>query len=262
MIALLAVADAALLALPSAAVALAVHVALTLLAGAIWLRRGQLSVAPAMLGAAGPIGLLAGIALGGLWPWGGREDALPATDSAPRAAGDLLAKRWLDGRVHHPAPDAVGSLVTVLRHGDVPMRRAALETVVRSFEPALSPLIAQALADPDQTIRALAAAAAARIAANFAATRVQLEAAVAAGAPDAPARLARALEEQARANVLFSDQQRAGWRAEAVRLHDDPAARAAAAWAAGDYAALDALLAAAPAGTLAPLHRWWDVEPA
>ncbi|MGJ3626644.1 hypothetical protein AB5I41_06890 [Sphingomonas sp. MMS24-JH45] len=199
----LALADAALLALPSREIALMLHVALTLIAGATWIRRGPLVVAPAMLGVAGSgradgrdrVGTAVAVARAPR-----RRRAPPPTPAqTPRIGVGRLAKRWLDGRVRHPASAEVGSLVTILRHGDVPMRRAALETVVRSFEPALSPLIAQALADPDQTIRALAAAAAARIAANLAATRATLEAAVEADEPGrAAARLARAPEGQAR----------------------------------------------------------------
>jgi polysaccharide biosynthesis protein PelE len=87
--------------------------------------------------------------------------------------------RILDGRLHYPEPDEVGSLAAMLRHGNLQARYKALEIVVISFEPRLSPLIAMALADEDQTIRALAAAAAAQISYNLAQQRRQLEAKIA-----------------------------------------------------------------------------------
>lgn len=261
----LAAVDLMLLVLPDARVALAVHLLLTLVAGALWWRAGRLASAPAVLGILGPAGLLAGIVLSRLSRYGG-ADLLPELPSPHRRSPHSVAARLLDGRVRHAAPEALGSLVAVMRQGDVPTRRRALETVVRSFEPALSPLVALALTDADQTIRALAAAAAARIAANFAAARAALEERIAAGEPDAAPRLAALLAEHARANVLLSDQHRAALRQEALRLDSDPRVRAEAAWAAGDYAALDALAAAHapgdPGDPVAPLRGWWRAEPA
>lgn len=233
-IAVLAAADAALWLLPwPHAPLLLCHLAVTLIAGGIWLCGGELAVAPAVLGILGPIGLLLGIAMAHRRSAAGGD--VPRTEaglsgSSPRT----MAARLLDGRVRHAAPDALGSLVAIMRHGDVSARRRALETVVRSFEPALSPLVALALSDRDQTIRALAAAAAARIVANFAATRAALEAGATAGDPGAATRLAALLAEHARANVLLSDQQRSALRQEALRRSDDPRTRAAAAWSAGD----------------------------
>ena len=262
----LAAADAALWLLPwPHAPLLLCHLALTLIAAGIWLRGGDWAVAPAVLGILGPVGLLLGIAMAR------RRSA--AVDDVPRAEAALadpsprtMAARLLDGRVRHAAPDALGSLVAIMRHGDVSARRRALETVVRSFEPALSPLVALALGDRDQTIRALAAAAAARIAANFTATRATLEAKAAAGEAGAAMRLAAFLAEHARANVLLSDQQRSVLRQEALRRSDDPRTRAAALWSAGDYDALDALAEAGPVAQaddpLAGLRGWWHHRPA
>lgn len=75
--------------------------------------------------------------------------------------------RMLDRRITFPETDQVESLVTILRSGCLASRRKALETAVRSFEPRLSTLIAAALRDEDQTIRALAAAAAAQVGHNL-----------------------------------------------------------------------------------------------
>ena len=259
----LAVADAAALAL-SWPGAVALHLSATLIAAGWWLWRGRPSAAPAILAVLGPVGLLAGMALSRT---AGTSRRPPVGDDEPeRAPVRTTAARLLDGRVRHAAPEALGSLVAIMRHADVPTRRRALETVVRSFEPALSPLVAMALTDPDQTIRALAAAASARIVANFGATRTSLEARVAAGEADARARLGALLADHARANVLFSDPQRATLRQEAAALSDDPGVRAATLWAAGDYAALDALVVAVPPGgtddALAPIRGWWRPEPA
>ncbi|WP_176591040.1 hypothetical protein [Sphingobium sp. EM0848] len=87
--------------------------------------------------------------------------------------------RILDERVRYPDCDEVGSLATVLCHGDLPARYKALETVVTSFEPRLSPLIVMALSDEDQTIRALAAAAAAQVSYNLAQQSGELQARIA-----------------------------------------------------------------------------------
>lgn len=251
--------------LPDARFSLGCHIVLTLVAMGLWLRSGRLATAPAVLGIVGPVGLLAGMMLSRRWRGGG-ADLLPELPALHRRSAHTVAARLLDGRVRHAAPEALGSLVAVMRRGDVPTRRRALETVVRSFEPALSPLVALALTDADQTIRALAAAAAARITGNLAAARAALEERVLAGEPDAAARLSTLLAEHARANVLLSEPQRVVLRQEALRLDPGPRLRAEAAWAAGDYAVLDALAAAHPAGDpadpVAPLRGWWRAEPA
>ena len=87
--------------------------------------------------------------------------------------------RILDERVCYPDADNVSSLATMLHHGDLQARFQALETAVTSFEPRLSPLIAAALSDSDQTIRALAAAAATQVNYNLTAQRADLESKIA-----------------------------------------------------------------------------------
>jgi hypothetical protein len=87
--------------------------------------------------------------------------------------------RILDERVRYPDSDEIGSLATMLRYGNLQARYRALETAVISFEPRLSPLIAMALSDDDQTIRALAAAAAAQVSSNLALQRKELQARIA-----------------------------------------------------------------------------------
>ncbi len=178
----------------------------------------------------------------------------PVAGGSAQRGARLAVARMLDGRVHHATPDTLSSLVTIMRHGAVAERRRALETVVRSFEPALSPLIALALTDSDQTIRALAAAASARVAENLVLARERLSARVADGVdPDAATSLATLLADHARSDVLLSDSQRLHLREDAVSMmvaavpagNSDPrsATRDAlmieALWAAGDYDAID-----------------------
>lgn len=87
--------------------------------------------------------------------------------------------RILDERVRYPDCDEIGSLATILRHGSLQARYRALETAVTSFEPRLSPLIVMALSDEDQTIRALAAAAAAQVSYNLTLQISELQARIA-----------------------------------------------------------------------------------
>ena len=251
--------------------ALAGHAVLTMLGFVLCLRNhGSTGFATAVLGVLGPIGILATLPLARVSP------ALPqrsadatfgprARHSAHRGAG-LQVARMLDGRVHHATPDTVSSLVTIMRHGDVAARRRALETVVRSFEPALSPLIALALTDGDQTIRALAAAASARVAENLVLARARLTARIADGSdPEATTTLAALLADHARADVLLSDSQRMHLREDAVALMQaaepaDRIVRIEALWAAGDYAAIDRIVQA-EAGDEA-MAAWWRAEAA
>lgn len=250
---------------------LAAHAGLSAVGYALWLRHGRaIGLAPAILGAVGPVGLMIGV----LTHRAGTPGAVATHDddavfgpmpALRRHRGAMLAvARMLDGRVHHGEPDSARSLVTMMRHGDVGDRRRALETVVRSFQPALSPLVALALTDGDQTIRALAAAASARVVQNLALSRVAIEARIAAGTdPEAAATLATLLADHARFNVLLSDSQRAHLRADAVAIltaggavtSDDAVVEAL--WAARDYAALDRIAAAPVAGPVA--HMDGDV---
>lgn len=87
--------------------------------------------------------------------------------------------RILDERIQYPEADEVGSLAGMLCQGSLQSRYKALETVVTSFEPRLSSLIVMALSDEDQTIRALAASAAAQISYNLVQQRHELEAKIA-----------------------------------------------------------------------------------
>ena len=245
--------------------------------------------APAMLGVLGPLGLLAALPITRIFrPSVQRSDDEmfgPVAGHSTQRGARLAVARMLDGRVHHATPDTLSSLVTIMRHGAVAERRRALETVVRSFEPALSPLMALALTDGDQTIRALAAAASARVAENLVLARARLSARVADGVdPDAAVRLATLLADHARSDVLLSDSQRLHLREDAVatmageisRGADDPrsATRDAltmeALWAAGDYDAIDRTAAAIEASSEQPdppidkgdrsartLANWW-----
>lgn len=253
--------------------ALAAHAVISTLAYALWLRDGGvIGFAPAMLGLLGPVGLLLGQYLSNRRPSlaARPEEAVfgPRPARVARRGASLATARMLDGRVHHAGPDTLSSLHTVLRHGDVAARRRAVETIVRSFEPALSPLIALALTDKDQTIRALAAAASSRVVQNLAVAREGLT--VAQDDPEAAARLAALLAKHARADVLLSDSQRAHLRTDALALMpaEEPQRlmlMVEALWAAGDLAAIDTLLgdlpADAPADLLA-LSRWWQAEAA
>ena len=248
----LAAIDVIVLALPgfSGGWRLVVHIAATIAGFVVMVRIRPLGIRGGVLGIFGPAGLLVAHALA--WR---RQSRLPA----PVVMADPTAQeststgaRMLDGRMRHAAPETLGSLVTVLRHGSVSARRRALETVVRSFEPALSPLIARALADGDQTIRALAAAAAARMSRNLTQRRAVLAARVERGDTVAEDALIALLSDHARANVLLSDAQRDQLRRDVMailkerpagdaRNHKLETILAEAAWAAGDYELIDEL---------------------
>lgn len=270
--------------------ALAVHVVASGIWLTLWLRSGAAAgFAAAMLGVMGPLGLLVALPLARfVRPAAHRSDDEmfgPVAGRSAQRGARLAVARMLDGRVHHATPDTLSSLVTIMRHGAVAERRRALETVVRSFEPALSPLIALALTDSDQTIRALAAAASARVAENLVLARARLSARVADGGdPDAATNLARLLGDHARSDVLLSDSQRLHLREDAVATmaaaglggaderHADTrdALMIEAFWAAGDYDAIDWMATAiqasadrtdAPIGandrTASTLANWW-----
>lgn len=120
--------------------------------------------------------------------------------------------RLLDERVLFPRPERVESLAVILSHGDLESRCKTLETVVRSFEPRLSPLVAKALADPDQTVRALAAAASAQISANISERVARIEAEAEANADmdvDDRYDFGMLLFNHGSYNVLLSQSQRA-----------------------------------------------------
>ncbi|TCP87518.1 hypothetical protein C8J42_11033 [Sphingomonas sp. PP-CE-1A-559] len=248
---------------------LAVHAVASAFGFGVWLRSGTATgFAPAVLGVFGPLGLLAALPLVRVFKLKTQrsDDEMfgPVAGRSAQRGARLAVARMLDGRVHHATPDTLSSLVTIMRHGAVAERRCALETVVRSFEPALSPLIALALTDGDQTIRALAAAASARVAENLVLARARLSARIADGAdPDAATSLATLLADHARSDVLLSDSQRLHLREDAVATMvaavpskaDDPgsgtrdALMMEALWAAGDYAAIDRMATAIEAAS-------------
>lgn len=260
------------------AAALLGHAVLTLATCAIWLRsdpHGGFAVA--VLGLAGPIGIMAGQVIGRIADR--RADRLPIDPtkgwerrSIRRQGAAREMARLLDGRIHYPAPEGIDSLVAILRHGPVSARRRALETVVRAFEPGLSPLVVRMLDDPDQTIRALAAAASARITQNLIEQRAVLQAKVAAGDDGAAETLGRLLAEHGRANRLLSDTQRQHLREDAANLLkargmtvEAAELDVEAAWAARDYATIDRIHAAAPKGEDAQddaMAGWWRAEAA
>lgn len=219
----------------------------------------------AAAGAIGPVGLI--VAQGLAWR---RRLQLPAPIDRDAQAGlpqPATAARMLDGRIHTPPAESIGAFSTVLAHGDVAARRRALEAVVRAFRPQLSPLIVQALADKDQTIRALAAAAAARVIGNLSEQRAALTARSERGEADAQDALVTLLDDHARGNALLSDAQRRAMRQEALtlmaaqpttveRTRRYEALLAESAWDAGDFATLDALAARAPTHLPARLGGW------
>lgn len=144
----------------------------------------------------------------------------PASSHAAQRPDDSahLIERLLDERILFPRPERVESLAVILSHGDLESRCRTLETVVRSFEPRLSPLIAKALADPDQTVRALAAAASAQISANISERVARIEAEVEAEADldvDGRYDFGMLLFNHGSYNVLLSQSQRTVLRAKA-----------------------------------------------
>jgi hypothetical protein len=270
--------------------ALTTHAVASVSGLTLWLRSGAAAgFAAAVFGVMGPLGLLVALPLArSVRPASHRSDDEmfgPVAGRSAQRGARLAVARMLDGRVHHATPDTLSSLVTIMRHGAVAERRRALETVVRSFEPALSPLIALALTDSDQTIRALAAAASARVAENLVLARARLSARVADGDdPDAATNLARLLGDHARSDVLLSDSQRLHLREDAVATMaaagsdgaDDrngdtrDALMIEAFWAAGDYDAIDWMATAIQASAdrtgdptggndrgAATLANWW-----
>ena len=152
-----------------------VHIVLTLLALLVWFRHRLANTAydiPVLaLGAAfGPCGMVL-FALAKPWDWAAKcvgrlssAATMPSRQAGRQAETPVRTlARVLDGRIYFPEANRVESLNTTLRFGGLMARRKSLEAIVRSFEPKLSPLIAVALTDRDQTIRALAAAASAQI---------------------------------------------------------------------------------------------------
>jgi hypothetical protein len=160
----------------------------------------------------GPGGCLIFLLFAGLTGrWRGRrrvvfDDGDDVAEKEDVGAAHLGAtEALLEGRLSLVTAAKVGSLISVLRYGDVNDRMRAVEIAVRSFEPRLSPIVAAALLDPDQTIRALAAAASTQIAKNCDRTRARLERRLRqAGATGDPADLILFLNSHGTHNVLLS----------------------------------------------------------
>ena len=151
------------------------HVVMTVLAIVLCLRevlsKGSMGPTKLLIGSAfGPAGVLL-VAIVQPFEWTRRRTrklersvAKPGQrEVRPLNAITHMRSRTLDDRVSYPEPHQLGSLESTLRFGDRWSRPKALQAVVRSFEPKLSPLVAIALRDQDQTLRALAASASARI---------------------------------------------------------------------------------------------------
>lgn len=187
-------------------------------------------------GLAFPLGVLLGVpgivVFLRVRPWGRRlprriaHSTVRRKNVARRMADEQDATaRLLDGRVSIPEADNVESLRAILRNGPLERRCAALQAVVRSFEPALTPLVAIALSDPDQTVRALAAATSAQVSANLAERIAHMEAQA---SPNLDERydFAMLLLEHGCRNVLLSQSQAANLRdnarARLVSVLNDP----------------------------------------
>lgn len=143
----------------------------------------------------------------------GRRFTLPLAGTTAQAGeserAPITATRILDERVRHCDADRLGSLTRVFRRGTTSDRQAAIEAVISRFEPRLTPIIALALADRDQTIRALAASASTQIAQRLARRKAHLEVAIAHGGQIADQIvLADLLAAHGRHDVLLSDTQR------------------------------------------------------
>lgn len=263
-------------------IVMAGHVSLTLLAVTLAMRWPATRRVAAMVGMAiGPLGVIGGVALSSIRLTALRHRAtgddattadrtatsalLSAPALAPASGAGAMVARLLDGRVRHPDPDSLGSLITILRHGDVDARRGALEAAVRNFDPRLSPVVARALTDEDQTIRALAAAAASRIAQRLAEERADHARARLSGDAVGAGQVGAALWDHSRFDILLSDTQRDQI---ARDVCGDDAARQAVMtlndrWKAHDFAAIDRICAAMAAddGQVDPAMRaaarWW-----
>lgn len=264
--------------------ALLAHLFLSLAALAIWWRQGAgRRFAPVLgmaLGPAGVFGAMVAPPIGAL-ARGWRFLRLPPVDGLelhpprrPAGSSGAMVARLLDGRVRHPDPASLGSLIGVMRHGSLDDRRSALETAVRSFDPRLSTVVAKALTDDDQTIRALAAAAASRLAQRLMDERLALAAAMTAGEDAEAARLRAALMDHSRFDVLLSDTQRAQLAREAASATtagtDDEGRLIRTLdqyWDAQDFDMVDLLCwkaaqtDALPPDPLWTAARWWAAQP-
>lgn len=178
-----------------------------------WLSPMPRRFAPIIGCAIGPLGVLGGIMLPPVLglirrpprPQPTKFTAQTSEADAEEDAGMALVNQLLDGRLYHPAPQSMGSLVTMIRFGSVPERIAALSNVVRNFDARLAEIVVHALNDPDQTVRALAAATAAQVTQTVAIDRDRLKSASSRARLEAAARLSL----HAHHNTLLSDSLRA-----------------------------------------------------
>lgn len=227
----------------------------------------------------GPVGLFGGIALPPvlkivLLPWLLRRDRRTSRLAPERQAGEQspdiqLLNRLLDDRIHHPEPRVLGSLMVVMRAGNIAARSKALATVVRTFDPRLSKIVLLALNDPDQTIRALAAATASQVAHIIAGDRETLQSK--SSSDRARILSCERLLDHARYNVLLSAMQRESLLREIKALsatlqnHDSIAVaecEVESAWRAKDFAKLDMIAPPAEAADSASrvfgALKWWQ----
>jgi len=134
-----------------------------------------------------------------------------------QAADRRLTDRIADDRLHSPEADRMLHFTDLLRHGDVALRQRVVTTVVRNFDPRLSPLIVMALTDADQSLRTQAAAAVAEIEQALSRARTALE-----GQPGRRAAwdLTGLLAEHVLHNRLLSEPNRRGMCAAAIAVLD------------------------------------------
>lgn len=272
----------------SPGLALIGHLLLSCCAILSWWRSGRARrFSPVLAMALGPIGVLIGMVAPAVGAWtyrfrlGDRHDSVEkgpiAQPRRPSQTPGAMVARLLDGRVRHPDPDSLGSLMGVLRHGNIDERRGALEATVRNFDPRLSSIVAKALTDHDQTIRALAAAAASRIAQKLAEERLAFMDAATVGDRTILDRLGPILWDHSQFDLLLSATQRNQIARDVIGVADSaaPDARNDIAierhmiialndsWAKQDFAAVDRICGAAAQDAVlkdAPLQsaaRWW-----
>lgn len=126
-------------------------------------------------------------------------------DEAEEHESMRLVRQLFDGRLYHPAPQTMGSLLTMIKLGSVSERIGALSAVVRNFDARLTVIVVHALNDPDQTVRALAAATAAQVAQTVARDRDRLKSESSQDRLEAAERLSA----HAQHNALITDASRA-----------------------------------------------------
>jgi hypothetical protein len=113
---------------------------------------------------AGPFGAIAALALLGSGPAAPPDDP-PDDTQGPVAPFDRLERLHgavLDGRLREPGAHRVRALVDVLAGGGRAEKFDALNVISRRYTPAAAPLLKRALADPDASVRVLAATVIAR----------------------------------------------------------------------------------------------------